>query len=73
MVKIIKILVKWFKEGLRVDPEGNIFGDYDEEMDIFNRWCEGILLHLCNYNGLAGLREWVQKGAAKGLEKLIHS
>ena len=48
-----------------MDPEGNIFGDYDEEMDIFNRWCEGILLHLCNYNGLAGLRGRVQKEAGQ--------
>ena len=56
-----------------MDIEGKIFGDYEEEMDLFNwRW-EGILLHLCNYNGLTDLRRQVQKGVSQGLEKLIHS
>ena len=35
-VKTIKILVKGFKEPLRVVQEGKIFDYYEEEMDLSN-------------------------------------
>ena len=55
-----------------MDLEGNIFGDYEEKMDLFNgRWEEG-LLHLCNYNGLVGLRGRVQKEAGQHRCHEIH-